>query len=259
MNTTTPALLSAQALCMQADGVTVLDNITMELQRGELLGVIGPNGAGKSTLLKVLAGIDVATAGSVLLEGTPLQQLSATQRARRIAWLEQRPLLHWPLTVRQVVALGRLPYRGNNAAVVDAAAIDKALAMTGIEGLQQRLFPRLSEGEKLLVNLARILATQCDVILADEPTSALDPRHQLQVMALLQQLALNGAGVVVVLHDLTLAARYCHRLLLLHAGKVAACGTPAALLTVENLAQVYGIAASFDTDSSTVLIKGPLP
>jgi len=261
MNTPSPnsaSLLKAQALGVHTDGKALLTDINVELHAGELLGVIGPNGAGKSTLLKALAGIQSAHTGSVLLQGTALTDLSAGQRARALAWLEQRPQLHWPLTVRQVVALGRLPYRQRRDQASDSTAIEAALTLTGILPLQQRLFPTLSEGEKLLVNLARVLAIESRVILADEPTSALDPLHQLQIMELLQARANAGAGVAVVLHDLNLAARYCQRLLLLHQGKVIACGTPAAILTPALLARVYGIAASYDAGTRTILIKGKL-
>lgn len=255
MNTVNDIVLSSENLCVQADNKLLLDNISLTISKGEVLGVIGPNGAGKSTLLKILAGINQASSGKVMCEGQTLHTLPPEQRARNIAWLEQRPVMHWPLSVRQVIALGRLPHRQLSNTQTDTTVIDEAMAFTGIAHLQHRAFPDLSEGEKLLVNLARVLATQSKVILADEPTSALDPKHQLLVMDLLQQLAAQGTSVIVVLHDLTLAARYCQRLLLLHNGAMQACGSPADILTEQLLAQVYGIDAYLDASSATVIYK----
>jgi iron complex transport system ATP-binding protein len=248
-------LLSAHQLGLTLGGRTLLQDIDLELRPGYFVGIIGPNGAGKSTLLKILAGIEVADKGEVLLRGTALQSLAPMQRAQQIAWLEQRPQLHWPLQVRQVVALGRLPYRTRQDDAADNAAINQALASCGISQLQQRLFPELSEGEKLLVNLARILAVQSPLILADEPTAALDPRHQQQILSLLRQRASQGAAVVVVLHDLSLAARFCEHLLLLHEGKIVAEGTPRQVLTPEKLRATYDIDAELDPATGTVLVR----
>jgi iron complex transport system ATP-binding protein len=260
MNTaaTTPAtaLLQTQDLCLQAGSKALLRDITLQLQPGELLGLIGPNGAGKSSLLRVLAGIEQPDRGQLLLQGRPLAQLSAAQRARHIAWLEQRPQLHWPLPVHQVVALGRLPWRHERQP--DATAqVEAALARCGLQALRTRDFSSLSEGEKLLVNLARTLAVDAAVLLADEPTSALDPRQQLQVMSLLQSQAQAGKAVLAVLHDLGLAARYCNRLALLHEGRLVACGPAEQVLTPALLLEVYRIHARFDAATRSVLIAGP--
>lgn len=257
MNQQATAVLTARNLCLQTEQQCLLDNINLEVYQGELLGIIGPNGAGKSTLLKLLAGIEQASSGKVLCEAKELASLAPDLRARNIAWLEQRPVLHWPLSVHQVVALGRLAHRKSSTTADDAATIEQALEFTGITQLRLRLFPTLSEGEKLLVNLARVLASQSKVILADEPTSALDPRHQLQVMELLKQLAASGTAVVIVLHDLTLAARYCQRLLLLHKGSTQACGSPVEILTAELLSRVYEIDAYLDKVTNTVISKTP--
>ena len=251
------ALLTAQALRLQRNGRDLLQDIDLHLHGGELVGLIGPNGAGKSSLLRLLAGIDAPTSGRAVLDGQPLPQLPLAQRARLIAWLEQRPQLHWPLPVHQVVALGRLPWR-HVQGPADPALVDTALARCGLDTFRNREFTSLSEGEKLLVNLARILAVDAAVILADEPTAALDPRQQLQVMALLQGQAQTGKAVLAVLHDLTLAARYCSRLLLLHAGRLVASGPPEQVLTPEQLAQVYGVQARFDTATRTVVVAGPV-
>lgn len=258
MSTPSHPLLQIRALSVVVEGACLLQDLDLQVAPGELVGVIGPNGAGKSTLLRCLAGIDAPTAGELLLDAAPLQATSLEQRARTIAWLEQRPQLHWPLQVEQVVALGRLPWRDQPQAHPTASVVQRALERCGLLALRQREFHSLSEGEKLLVNLARILAVEARLILADEPTSALDPRQQLRVMDLLQQEARAGKAVLAVLHDLTLAARYCTRLVLLHQGQVIATGSAAQVLTAEHLASVYGVAALYDPALQTVIISGSI-
>jgi iron complex transport system ATP-binding protein len=253
------SLLSGTALCVQgADGHTLLAYVDLALHAGEVLGVVGPNGAGKSTLLKVLAGVRGADSGSVALLGKPFAQCPPAQRARALAYLEQRPVVHWPLTVLQVVTLGRLPH-GQPDGRAAQEAIRAALASTATTALQQRAFQTLSEGEKMRVNLARVLATCPRLILADEPTAALDPWHQLQVLELLRALAGEGLGILLVLHDLGLAARFCDRLLLLDAGRVIGCGSPQDVLTPANLAHTWRIDAELAPDSLNLVTRGRLP
>lgn len=256
MSTQPQALLQIRGLSVNVDSTPLLQNLDLDVAPGELVGVIGPNGAGKSTLLRCLAGVESATAGELLFAAAPVQALSLEQRACAIAWLEQRPQLHWPLLVEQVVALGRLPWRDQPQTQAAAPVVQAALERCSLLGLRRREFHSLSEGEKLLVNLARVLAVESRLILADEPTSALDPRQQLRVMDLLHQEAASGKAVLAVLHDLTLAARYCSRLLLLHQGRLVAAGTPEAVLTPQHLATVYGIDARYDPALRTVIITG---
>jgi iron complex transport system ATP-binding protein len=251
-----PPLLQVQGLSVVADGTMLLRALDLQLDCGELVGVIGPNGAGKSTLLRCLAGIETPTAGVLLLDAQPLQAVSLEQRARAIAWLEQRPQLHWPLRVEQAVALGRLPWRDLPQVQPTATLVQRALERCDLLKLRAREFHSLSEGEKLLVNLARVLVVEARLLLADEPTAALDPCQQLRVMELLQQEAQGGKAVVAVLHDLTLAARYCSRLILLHKGEVVAAGTPETVLTPQHLAAVYGISGAFDPALRTLIING---
>jgi iron complex transport system ATP-binding protein len=224
--------------------------------------VIGPNGAGKSTLLKLLAGVRTPDSGSVKLGESDWSAVSVQQRAQTVAYLEQRPHLQWPLTVQQVVALGLLPHGQltlqNRNQTRGLAAVESALAYTGIETLRARQFHTLSEGEKMLVNLSRVLATQPKIILADEPTAALDPYHQLQVLELLRKLADLGMGLILVLHDLNLAARFCDRLLLLHEGKVVSTGSPEEVLHASNLAATYHIDAEYQHETRMVINHGRL-
>ncbi|MES2605974.1 MAG: ABC transporter ATP-binding protein, partial [Pseudomonadota bacterium] len=185
----------------------------------------------------------------------PLHSLGPSQRARAVAYLEQRPLLHWPLRVQQVVELARLAF-GDRDVAAGAAAIAAALKATGAVDFAARDFQQLSEGEKLLVNLTRALAGEPQLLLADEPTAALDPANQHSVMQLLRTRAATGMGVIVVLHDLTLAARYCDRLLLLHSGSVIADGVPADVLSAANLQHAFQIDAHLDGATNTVIVAG---
>jgi iron complex transport system ATP-binding protein len=235
---------------------TRVDGISLKVEAGEVVGIIGPNGAGKSSLLKLLAGLQQADSGELLLVGKALAQHAPLDRARLLGYLEQRPVLHWPFTVRQVVALGRLPH-GDAECGSGVAAIAAAMTQCDVARYATRNFLQLSEGEKMRVQLARLLAGQPRVLLADEPTASLDPARQHEVMALLRQQAKTGCGVVVTLHDLTTAARYCDRLLLLQQGRVLASGTAANVLTPALLAQTFQIDASFDTSSATVIIQSP--
>ncbi len=248
-------LLSAQDLSVHtADGQVLLKPVSLQVHSGEVVGIIGANGAGKSTLLKALAGIQPVPSGSIQLAGQEAPTLSSLQRAQILGYLEQRPQLHWPMQVQQVVALARLSF-GDRELPDGIAAIAAALAATSMTAFSQRDFLQLSEGEKLLVNLARVLAGAPRLLLADEPTAALDPAHQHRVMQLLRQRAAAGMAVLVVLHDLTLAARYCDRLLLLHKGALLAEGTPAAVLSSANLQHAFHIDAVLDTASHAVMIR----
>ncbi len=251
-------LLSASGLTVHAGAAVLLDAVALEVHAGEVLGIVGPNGAGKSTLLKTLAGVTPVDAGEVLLDGKPLAALPASTRARLLAYMEQRPSVHWPLLVRQVVALGQLPH-GSVESRPAQHAIAAALAGTDTESLQARQFHTLSEGEKMRVHLARVLAGSPRLILADEPTAALDPRHQLQVLALLRAEAVRGTGIILVLHDLGLAARYCDRLLLLSDGRALECGAPREVLTPANLATIWRIDAALDSATLSLIIHGAVP
>jgi len=237
-------LLRAENLGMTRNGRRILDDVGLQLGSGEVLGLIGPNGAGKSTLLSMLAGLRSGS-GNVSLHGQPLAHVARRDVARQIAYLPQSHDVQWPLKVRRVVELGRLPHLPwwRRGTVSDEMIVDEALRNAEVEHLADRVVTTLSGGERTRVLLARVFATQSKIILADEPVASLDPYHQLHVMELLQQHARNGGAVVVVLHDLTLAARFCDRLLLLHEGRVAASGAVTEVLQPAILAQVYGIEA----------------
>jgi iron complex transport system ATP-binding protein len=235
-------MLEATAIQLRRGNATLLDGVSLAVSPGEIVGVIGPNGAGKSTLLRLLAGLDQPNRGQVTLDGTSLSALSRNARARRIAYLPQAGHAEWAVSVRQLVTLGRLPH-GEAGLAADREAVDRALAEMDIAALAERSVTTLSGGELARALLARALAVEADYLLADEPTLSLDPRHQLGLMTRLGAIAATGAGIVVVLHDLALAARFCHRLLVLNRGRAVAAGPPELTLTPQILAGAYGIEA----------------
>jgi ABC-type cobalamin/Fe3+-siderophores transport system ATPase subunit len=260
MNTkNTPSCLSCKNLYWTRDNKPILNDINFALQPGEVLGIIGPNGAGKSSLLKILAGVQQPDSGSLKLNGSEYNSFSTRQFAEQLSYLEQNSSVHWPLLVSKVISLGRLPYQGfsQEPSLADKEAISQALAATGIVSLLSRVVTTLSEGEKMLVALTRILATKTPIILADEPVAALDPYHQLLIMELLQNLTRTNENfsVVVVLHDLSLAARFCDRLMLMNQGSIASSGTIETVLNSDNLRTYYKINSDIDYAKRTVFPK----
>jgi len=234
---------------------TIVDGITLDLLPGQLTVMVGPNGAGKTTLMRALAALLPST-GRITLAGRPLQAFSPRERARRIAYLPQGHVFHWPMSVAAVVALGRQPHIDVFAPLADddRAAVSRALTATGVAPWADRAVTTLSGGERARVALARALATQAPILLADEPTMSLDPRHQLVVMELLAQAAHEGGAVLAVIHDLALAARYADRVVMMEQGRLVADGRPRDVLTPERIAAVFAVEATI-TDSAI----GPIP
>lgn len=240
--------LRARDVRVAIDSRQLLDDVCAELNAGEMVGLIGPNGAGKTTLLRVLAKLLEPDSGDVIFEQTPLAQITSAAFARRCAYLAQGAHAYWPLNVERVVALGRLPHLDWRQALAksDRLAIENAMRAAEVDHLRERAVTTLSGGERMRVLLARIFASQPQIILADEPIAALDPYHQLHVMELLREHAHaegKSHAVLAVLHDLNLAARFCDRLLLMANGRIVANGSPRDVLTVENLRDVYGVNA----------------
>lgn len=221
---------------------TAVEPTDLVLEPGQLVALVGPNGAGKSSLLKALAGV-VDYAGGLFVGSRPIADLGPRDRARLVAYLAQNTAAHWPVEVGELVGLGRLPHRGFGQAPGpgDREAVSSAMTRTGITELAARSVATLSGGEFARVQLARALAVQAPILLADEPVAALDPFHQLEIMAELERYAADERLVVVVMHDLSLAARFCHRMLLLHSGGIVADGTPAEVLQPETLERFYRV------------------
>ena len=237
--------ITAEAITVAVGAATLLDNVSVTAEPGRLLGLVGPNGAGKSTLLRALAGLRDCTRGIVRYDERVRSELRPQQLSQQLAYLAQRGPVAWPLTVERLVALGRLPHAQSWGAhdAQGAAAIDAALADTDTLHLRQRIVDTLSGGELARALLARALAVNGAALLADEPVAELDPYHQLQVMEILRARANSGQTVIVVLHEITLAERFCDRLILLDHGRVAAAGSPADVLTDQNLHATYRVRA----------------
>lgn len=247
-------LLSAHKVVVQRRQQRVLDEVSLALAAGEVLGILGANGAGKSTLLAALTGELKLQQGRVCLGEVPLTQLQAHEQARCQAMLPQKPSLQFDLEVAEIVAMGAYPYPELCTAEV-AQWVGEALRLADLAHLRHRAYLALSGGEQQRVQFARVLlqaragqrlrgetTAGAGVLLLDEPTSSLDPKHQQALMQVVQQLAHDeGLGVIVVLHDLNLASRWCDRLLLLHRGMVRACGQPCEVLTVEALSDAYDV------------------
>ncbi len=237
--------LTAERITVRAQQRTILNDASITLQPGELVGLIGPNGAGKSTLLRAIVGSQPYATGEICLDGTQIAAFSARQRARALSYLPQERHVEWPLPSRTVVALGRYPHTSGLAPARpdDLQAVDDALAAVDATELAERSASVLSGGERTRVLLARALAVEAPLLLADEPIAGLDPFHQLDVMEILRKTAHDGAGVLAVLHDLALAMRFMDRVVLMHEGAVIANGTPSKVLTDENLQRVYRVTA----------------
>lgn len=231
----------------------VVEDVDATFRAGTLTGIIGPNGAGKSTLARAMLAL-VPASGRVLIDGRDMASMPRGDLARRIAYLPQGQTLHWPLTVERLVGLGRLPHLApmSRIADTDIGAIERAMQRADVMDLRHRDATHLSGGERARVLLARALAVEAPALIADEPLASLDPGHQIDVMELLRAEATSGALVVAVLHDLTMAARYCDRLLLIDRGRLIADGAPATVLTPAHLRTVYGIVARGDADRSWV-------
>jgi len=236
--------LAAHALVRRRGERTVLDGIDVAFAGGRLSAIVGPNGAGKTTLLRQLAGLEPPDGGEAMLDGSRVDRLDAAFRSRSIAYLPQSAAVYWPLLGRDLVALGRLPHGADLSRPLspsDAAAVERALARVGGTPLAARRIDALSQGERARLALARVLATEADVILADEPIANLDPAYALEAMALLEAEAARGVCVVVCLHDLGLTARFADHVVLLAAGRVQASGRPAVVLQPGVIDPAYGV------------------
>ena len=251
------ALLTAKGLKVRLGSRVVLENVSLALSPGHLVALVGPNGAGKTTLLRALAGL-VPSTGTVEVGGEPLASLSLRERAKRFGYLPQGHLVHWPLPAKDVVALGRYPHGATDPARLsarDEQAVQRAMQATNVVEFSERPVTELSGGERSRVALARVLAVEAPIVLADEPTASLDPRYQIDVMINLRSAADRGVLVVVVTHDLGLAARFADTVLVLSDGRLVAQGKPAQALSEQVMADVFRISAyRADYRNETVIL-----
>lgn len=242
--------LRAAGLTLAAGPRRLVDDVTVDFMPGELTAIIGENGAGKSTLLRLLSAYQRPDAGKILLDGRDVTALRPTERARLLGWLPQTVPIALPLTVRDAVALGRFAHGAapHRLGAADAQAVEQAIADCGLEAIAGQSTATLSGGESARLHLARALAGQTPVMLVDEPLAALDPRHRLDTMQRLSTLAARqGRTVVVVLHDIGLAARFAQRIVLMRGGRVLADGTPDDVVTPAIIASGFGVEARIDT------------
>ena len=234
--------IACESLSLRRSGRVVLENITALFNPGELTAVIGPNGAGKSSLLSCLTGILPPSEGKVLIGERDAAALPAARRACHCAYLPQSEAPAWSMAAEDLVALGLLPW----GRVADKTArVQRALQQVDASLLARRAVTELSGGELRRVQLARLLVGDAPLLIADEPGAALDIRHQLQLMQTFRAQVDAGKTVILALHDLALAARYCDRILLLQNGRLRAQGTPEDVLTQAQVGDVYGIRSDF--------------
>ena len=238
------ALLQAAGLVVARGRTTILHGVSLALEPGEAVALVGPNAAGKSTLVRTLAGLLAPVSGEVRLQGRPLPAWSRGALARVSALVTPEEGAPAPLSVRERVALGRYPHRGPFRPLTDEdrEAIAAALRQTGIEHLAHRSLSTLSSGERQLAALARSLAQQPRLLLLDEPAAHLDVGHQLQLFRILDEVRAAGVAVLAVVHDLQRAAAWADRMLLIHQGRVAAEGAPAAVLAGAECACAFQVA-----------------
>lgn len=237
------AVLSLHGVCVSYEGAPVLVGVDLDVPRGSLCGLIGPNASGKSTLLRAASGVLRACEGRITICGTDLRRLTRREIALRLGAVAQDESGGEEFTVAELVALGRLPHlrRFGGERARDRAAVERALRLTHVETLSERLLGELSGGERQRVMIARALAQEPELLLLDEPTAHLDIGHQAELLELLRGLtAREGLTVLAALHDLNLAAQYCDRLALLCGGRIAAAGTPEEVITQENITKAYG-------------------
>jgi iron complex transport system ATP-binding protein len=241
---TTNSQIRADGLCVSLSGASILQDVSMEVAAGEVIGLIGPNGAGKSTLLRTILGLVSFTSGTVTFDEQSLQDIPLRTRARTIAYAPQGAPIHWRLTVERVVALGRVPHLGpwQEMQTSDADCIARVLEETDTAHLRDRIVTSLSGGERANVMLARAMAVDAPFMFADEPVASLDPYHQLSVMETLARLARDkNVGVVVVLHDLNLAMRFSDRLCVLDKGRMVGQGSPSDIAASGQLDEIYRV------------------
>tara|TARA_R110002096_G_scaffold257381_1_gene450840 strand:+ start:173370 stop:174152 length:783 start_codon:yes stop_codon:yes gene_type:complete len=253
--------LSIKNLSVTIDENQILSDVSMNLERGSLMGLIGPNGAGKSILLKSILGLIEQATGDITLDNKNLDDWTLKERAQKIAYAAQGAPVHWPLTVGHLVSLGRIPHLSpwQSTNVEDQALTLQAMKKTDVDHLAARSTTTLSGGERARAMLARAIVTGAEFLLADEPIEALDPYHQIKIMTILKEIANAGNGVLLVLHDLNFAQSYCDKIVLLNQGHIIAAGTPGEVLTDQNLEKAYNVkAARIEKDGKSYIIPTEL-
>ena len=246
--------LTAKNLAWKAANTTIVNDVSLKLAPGMMLGVLGPNGSGKSSLLRLLTGLTTPTSGVVHIDGLPLTSLPRKVLARKLAFVEQEVSTDENPSAREVVELGRIPHRGRWAGLstTDLAVVERAAAHMNLGDKLEQSYNTLSGGERQRLQIARALAQEPSILVLDEPTNHLDIHHQLEVLRLVRS---TGAAICSALHDLNLAAAYCDEVLVLDQGRVVASGNPADVLTEELIESVYRVRVRVTHDSDGLHIR----
>lgn len=260
----TPAILQLKGVSFAYHRDPVVKHISMQVEPGEFIGVLGPNGSGKSTLLKLLGGILKPDSGTVLLKDKKLFEYKRKILAQSIAWLPQEHTMAFSYRVDEIVLMGRHPYLSplTFEGQKDFDIADQAMRTTDTTHLSERQFTDISGGEKQRVMMASAMAQEPEVMLLDEPTTALDIKYQLEIINILERLNRNnGMTLILAMHDLHLASRFCRRLILIDQGKIVKDGTPEEVLQKEILETVYGVQLKVfhDPDDGSIMISPETP
>lgn len=236
--------LKVNGICFSYGSVRALDDVSFEVNGGEVIGIIGPNGSGKTTLLRCINRALDPERGTIFIDETDILELNRKEIAKEIGVVPQNSIIHFPFTVLDIVLMGRTPHLGrlNGESTKDLRIARNAMKITNTLHLAERSIDEISGGEKQRIIIARALTQEPRILLLDEPTLHLDINHQLEIMELVDELARKkGIIVVLVSHDLNLAGRYCDRLVLLNGGSISSIGEPEEVLTKRNINDVYNI------------------
>lgn len=250
--------LSVSNLGLAVGEALLVRDASFQLEPREIAVLLGPNGAGKTSLIRASLGLESRCTGSATFAGKETKALSPAERARHLAYLPQIRSLAWPNRVRDIVSLGRFSHGAamGQLGESDAAAVDRAIWACDLVSLQHRRADTLSGGELARMHCARAFAAEAPLLIADEPTAALDPRHQFRILDLIKSYVVGGAGALLVLHDIELAARYATRLIWMKDGRIVADGSVTETLTEERLAEVYEVKAKIQ--GTRVVMEGAL-
>lgn len=256
-------MMDIEGLGYRYRDIPVLDGATLSIREGEILGILGPNGCGKTTLLKNLNRNLVPESGCILLDGKDISEMTKAEIARSVAAVPQGNEIRFSFTVEEIVAMGRMPFQGRfeGPSSDDLEIAREAMADVGLLDKKDRPINELSGGERQRAIIARALTQTPRVLLMDEPTNHLDVNMQFEVLDLVERLSRDkGITVVIVSHDLSMAARYCDRIAMIRNGRIMCCGTPEETLTADNMRTVFSVDAELSVDSKTgrrtVLLHG---
>jgi iron complex transport system ATP-binding protein len=237
-------MLNVQGLFFGYKNESILEDVAIQLNKGEVLSIVGPNGTGKTTLLKCIVGVARPKLGTISIDGKNTDQMTRRDLARCISYVPQSAPSKFPVTVFDAVLMGRRPYITWKPSKKDLEIVAAIIASMNLQDVALRDFDQLSGGQKQKVLLARAVAQETDYLLLDEPTSNLDLRHQIEVMEMISNMVMaNGVAAILAMHDLNLASRFSHRMVMLNGGRLFCDGKPEQVMTEENIKIVYGVEA----------------